>query len=63
LDDDQKLDAYFRDHSPEDLTASFGKANARAFLEGKMSGKELLTSGFKLSPETLARLRSQMETI
>jgi len=63
LDDDQKLDAHFRAQSPEMLAASFGKANARAFLEGKMSGNELLNSGFKIAPGELAELLSEMETI
>ena len=63
LDDDRKLDYHFRKQSPLVLEASFGKANARAFLDGKISGRELLDSRHVLSPEDFARLQTQMETI
>ena len=59
----QKVDEYFRDQKPEVLAASFGKAPARAFLEGEINGKGLLNSGFQLSPEAFARLRPTMETL
>lgn len=57
------IDDHFRKQDPETLAASFGKAPARAFLEGELDGKGLLNSGFKLSPEAFARLRPQMETL
>lgn len=57
------MDDHFRAQDPEVLAASFGKAPARAFLEGELDGKGLLNSGFKLSPEAFARLRPQMESL
>jgi len=57
------MDDYFRKQSPDVLAASFGRAPAKAFLEGDIDGKSLLSSGFKLSPEAFARLRPQMESI
>ena len=63
FDDDQKLDDYYRETKPEVLAAVYGKAKARGFLGGKIDGKTLQKSGFQLSPEAIARLRPQMETI
>lgn len=57
------MDDFFNKQSPEVLAASFGKAPARAFLEGDIDGRSLLNSGFKLSPEAFARLRPTLETI
>lgn len=58
-----KIDEDFQKTSPSVLAAVFGKANSRAFMEGEISGKDLLKSGFKLSPDAFARLRPQMESI
>jgi len=63
LDDDQKLDNHLKNTSPEVLSALYGKEKTRAFLDGKISGRDLMESGFKLSPKAVARLRAQMETI
>jgi phage FluMu protein Com len=64
FDDDQKLDAYLKKSSPEVLAAVYGKKHAKAFLEGKISGKELMEkSKFKLSREAIARLRKKFRDI
>jgi predicted Zn finger-like uncharacterized protein len=63
FDDDQKLDDYLRKEKPEVLAACYGKARARAFLEGKIDGKALMRSGFKLSPAEFARLKLQFNAI
>jgi hypothetical protein len=67
LDEDaappKQADAYFKDQSPDVLAASFGKAPARAFLDGNINGKELLDSGFKLSPKDFADLSAKFKSL
>ena len=63
FDDDRKLDAYWKDQKPDVLAAVHGETAARAFLEGEISGRELRSSGFVLSPEAITRLAPKMETI
>lgn len=63
FDDDQKLDDYLRKEKPEVLATSYGKKQAKAFLEGKIDGKTLMNSGFKFSPKEFARLKPQFDAI
>ncbi len=63
FDDDKKLDEYFRKQSPAVLAASFGKKHAKAFLDGKINGKELLDSGFKLSPKDFSDLSDKFKSL
>lgn len=63
FDDDQKLDAYLREERRDVLEAVYGKARARAFLRGKITGKALMKTGFKLSPETFAALKPLFDAI
>ena len=58
-----KLDDYFSQEKPDVLAASFGKASAKAFLDGDIDARAMMSSGFKLSPDAFARLRPQMETL
>ena len=57
----RKVDSYLKDQKPEVLADVFGKAPTRAFLEGQIGGKELIGSGFVLTPDDIARLLPQME--
>ena len=57
----RKVDSYLKDQNPDVLADVFGKAPTRAFLEGQIGGKELIGSGFVLTPDDIARLLPQME--
>lgn len=64
FDDDRKLDEYLRKENPGALADVFGKKRARAFLAGKINGRELLGSvDFKLSPEKFAQYKSEFNAI
>jgi len=63
LADAQKLDEYLRRSKPEVLAANFGKKQANDFLDGRISGSELVKSDRILSPEAFARLKSQFDAI